>query len=308
MDFVLWKPSKPGEPSWPSPAGIKTQGRPGWHIECSAMSWKHLGQTFDIHGGGIDLVFPHHENEIAQSRSAFHTKVMANYWLHNGFLQVEGEKMAKSLGNFVTIHELLTGWQGYAWPGQALRFNMLRTHYRQPLDWTLAGLDESHKTLWEWYGDLKGKDAVAGGVPGRVLDALFDDLNSPKAIAAMHELHSAGKWGELRTALSFLGFSGDRARLGRHARMKVETGHYSIGGQDVALVHSGVFNPSLSVEQSSLSHAAWDLLAARHAARKAKDFKEADRIRDELAAMGIELKDAKDPKTGELVTTWEVAR
>src|SRR6202035_594719 len=107
MDFVLWKPSKPGEPSWDSPAGIKTPGRPGWHIECSAMSWKHLGETFDIHGGGIDLVFPHHENEIAQSRCAFHTPVMANYWMHNGFLQVEGEKMSKSLGNFVTIHELL---------------------------------------------------------------------------------------------------------------------------------------------------------------------------------------------------------
>ena len=121
MDFVLWKPSKPGEPSWPSPAGIAAPGRPGWHIECSAMSWKHLGKTFDIHGGGIDLVFPHHENEIAQSRCAFHTPVMANYWLHNGFLQVEGEKMAKSAGNFVTIHELLTGWQGYAWPGEALR-------------------------------------------------------------------------------------------------------------------------------------------------------------------------------------------
>ena len=112
MDFVLWKPSKPGEPAWPSPAGIATPGRPGWHIECSAMSWKHLGETFDIHGGGIDLVFPHHENEIAQSRCAFHTPVMANYWMHNGFLQVEGEKMSKSLGNFVTIRELLAGLAG----------------------------------------------------------------------------------------------------------------------------------------------------------------------------------------------------
>ncbi len=111
-DFVLWKPSKPGEPAWPSPAGIKAPGRPGWHIECSAMAWKYLGETFDIHGGGIDLVFPHHENEIAQSRCAFHTPVMANYWMHNGFLQVEGEKMAKSGGNFVTIHELLDKWPG----------------------------------------------------------------------------------------------------------------------------------------------------------------------------------------------------
>jgi cysteinyl-tRNA synthetase len=129
MDFVLWKPSKPGEPAWPSPAGIKTPGRPGWHIECSAMSWKHLGETFDIHGGGIDLVFPHHENEIAQSRCSFHTPVMANYWLHNGFLQVEGAKMSKSEGNFVTIRELLADW-----PGEVLRLNMLRTHYRQPID------------------------------------------------------------------------------------------------------------------------------------------------------------------------------
>ena len=121
MDFVLWKPSKPGEPGWPSPCGIATPGRPGWHIECSAMSWKHLGETFDIHGGGIDLVFPHHENEIAQSRCAFHTQVMANFWMHNGFLQVEGEKMSKSLGNFVTIRELLADW-----PGEVLRLDMLR--------------------------------------------------------------------------------------------------------------------------------------------------------------------------------------
>ena len=120
-DFVLWKPSKPGEPAWPSPSGIAAPGRPGWHIECSAMSWKHLGETFDIHGGGIDLVFPHHENEIAQSRCSFHTPVMANFWMHNGFLQVEGEKMSKSLGNFFTIRELLADW-----PGEVLRFNMLQ--------------------------------------------------------------------------------------------------------------------------------------------------------------------------------------
>jgi cysteinyl-tRNA synthetase len=192
--------------------------------------------------------------------------------------------MAKSLGNFVTIHELLTGWNGYAWPGEALRFNMLRTHYRQPLDWTLVGLDEAHKTLWEWYGDLKGKDVTAAGVPGHVLDALADDLNTPKAITAMHELHSAGKRAELRAALAFLGFSGDRAKMERVR---------SAAGE------ARVTTPKADVDA---------LIAQRHAARKAKNFKEADRIRDELAAMGIELKDAKDPKTGELVTTWEVAR
>src|SRR5215475_1489971 len=141
-DFVLWKPSKPGEPSWPSPADIKAPGRPGWHIECSAMSWKHLGETFDIHGGGIDLVFPHHENELAQTTCAFHASRMANVWMHNGFLQVEGEKMSKSLGNFITIRELLVKW-----PGDVIRMQMLMTHYRQPIDWTVRGLEESYNTL-----------------------------------------------------------------------------------------------------------------------------------------------------------------
>ena len=146
MDFVLWKPSKPGEPAWPSPAGIAAPGRPGWHIECSAMAEKHLGPVFDIHGGGIDLVFPHHENEIAQSRCAHGTPVMARYWLHNGFLQVEGEKMSKSLGNFITIHDLLKDI-GRA---RCVRFNMLRTHYRQPIDWTKKSLEESQATLDRW--------------------------------------------------------------------------------------------------------------------------------------------------------------
>ena len=279
MDFVLWKPSKPGEPSWPSPCGIAAPGRPGWHIECSAMAAAHLGQTFDIHGGGIDLVFPHHENEIAQSRCANRTPIMAQVWMHNGFLQVEGEKMAKSAGNFVTVHELLEGWQGYAWPGEALRFNMLRTQYRQPLDWTLVGLDEAHKTLWEWYGDLEGKEP-ATGVPGPVLDALTDDLNTPKAITELHRLHSAGHWGGLRAALGFLGFSGERSKI---ERVRAKTATAAKADVDA-------------------------LIGARNAARAAKNFKEADRIRGELEAMGIILKDAKDPKTGELTTTWEVAR
>ena len=182
QDFVLWKPSKPGEPSWPSPSGIAEQGRPGWHIECSAMSWKHLGETFDIHGGGIDLVFPHHENEIAQSRCSFHTPFMAHTWMHNGFLQVEGEKMSKSLGNFFTIHDLLQDW-----PGEVLRFNMLRTHYRQPIDWTLKGLEESYATLRHLMGE--GTSAAPQFAPG-VIEALSDDLNTPKAIAELHALHA----------------------------------------------------------------------------------------------------------------------
>src|SRR5689334_11582572 len=184
MDFVLWKPSKEGEPGWSSPAGIKTPGRPGWHIECSAMSWKHLGEVFDIHGGGIDLVFPHHENEIAQSRCAFHTGVMANYWMHNGFLQVEGEKMSKSLGNFFTIREVLADWQG-----DVVRLAMLSTHYTKPINWTVKGLEEAAKAL-ESFFDAAAADAEARPAPP-VLEALADDLNTPKAIAEMHALRNA---------------------------------------------------------------------------------------------------------------------
>src|SRR3954449_6861838 len=175
-DFVLWKPSKPGEPSWPSPSGIKPQGRPGWHIECSAMAWKHLGEKFDIHGGGIDLVFPHHENELAQTCCAFHSDRMANVWMHNGFLQVEGEKMSKSLGNFVTIRELLADW-----PGEVLRLNMLKTHYRSPMDWTVKGLEESAKTLDGWYNFIG--DCQPASEPDQIFtEALRDDLNTPSAI------------------------------------------------------------------------------------------------------------------------------
>src|SRR6202162_1337102 len=178
-DFVLWKPSKPGEPSWPSPAGITVEGRPGWHIECSAMAWKYLGEAFDIHGGGIDLKFPHHENELAQTCCAFHESRMVNFWIHNGFLQVESEKMSKSLGNFVTIRELLNDW-----PGEVLRLNMLKTHYRSPIDWTLKGVEESAKTLddWNWVaGVVEGEQPYVG-----VLEALLDDLNTPQMVASLH--------------------------------------------------------------------------------------------------------------------------
>src|ERR1700754_719470 len=198
MDFVLWKPSKPGEPSWPSPSGIKTPGRPGWHIECSAMSWKHLGETFDIHGGGIDLVFPHHENEIAQSRCAFHTPVMANTWMHNGFLQVEGEKMSKSLGNFITIRELLADW-----PGDVIRVAMLGTHYRQPVNWTLKNLEEAERALGAWFD---AADDGSGPPAAAVIEALADDLNTPKAIAEMHALRNSDDRAGLGSALQFFGF------------------------------------------------------------------------------------------------------
>ncbi len=188
-DFVLWKPSKPGEPSWPSPAGIAAEGRPGWHIECSAMAWAHLGEKFDIHGGGIDLVFPHHENELAQTCCAFHADRMANVWMHNGFLQLESEKMSKSLGNFFTIRDMLGDW-----PGEVLRLTMMKTHYRSPLDWTQRGVEESAKTLDDWYA--VAADAAGGEPSPAVIEALADDLNTAQAIAALHALRHAANTSE----------------------------------------------------------------------------------------------------------------
>ena len=256
MDFVLWKPSSKDMPGWDSPWG---RGRPGWHIECSAMSESLLGESFDIHGGGIDLTFPHHENEIAQSEGAHHGHSFANVWMHNGFLQVEGEKMSKSLGNFFTIRDLLADW-----PGEVLRFNMLRSHYRQPMDWTVAGMRESWNTLERWYGAAKGAAASAPGAD--FLAALADDLNTPQAIA---ELHKASP-GELAAGLILLGFSVDEKNIA--AKVPVD---------------------AAEIDQA---------IANRLAARKNKDFKEADRIRDELVAKGIILKD------GPAGTTWEVKR
>jgi cysteinyl-tRNA synthetase len=287
QDFVLWKPSKPGEPGWPSPAGIKVAGRPGWHIECSAMAWKHLGETFDIHGGGIDLVFPHHENEIAQSRCAFHTPVMASYWMHNGFLQVEGEKMSKSVGNFVTIHELLKDW-----PGEVVRFTMLRTHYRQPIDWTHESLVESGKILDRWYHSIEDEPTIID-IDAEVLDALSDDLNTPRAITRLHAIYS-----EIRGP--------------GHPLEKIQAKHLLVSSaralgilnrtkRDWFLVERSLArSPSSSREIDPKQ--VEELVRRRNVARKSKDFKESDRIRDELAAMGVALKDSKDG------TTWEIAR
>jgi cysteinyl-tRNA synthetase len=274
MDFVLWKPSKAGEPAWPSPAGIKTPGRPGWHIECSAMSWKHLGEIFDIHGGGIDLVFPHHENEIAQSRCAFHTPIMANYWVHNGFLQVEGEKMAKSLGNFVTIRDFLKDW-----PGEVIRLTMLLTHYRQPLNWTANALRESQRTLDHWY-ELT-VDTAPGILCADVIGALADDLNTPKAIASLHELRTEAAKGNTRACGS------------------LKASAQFIGLLQQTAVQWGSFRPaSVAIDENKVTA----LIAARNAARQAKNFQESDRLRDELAKMGVVVKDTKEG------TTWEIAR
>jgi cysteinyl-tRNA synthetase len=275
MDFVLWKPSKPGEPAWDSPAGITTPGRPGWHIECSAMSWKHLGETFDIHGGGIDLVFPHHENEIAQSRCAFHTPVMANYWMHNGFLQLDGEKMSKSLGNISPIREVLGEW-----PGEAIRLAMLQTHYRQPLNWGDTGLSEAKRTLDHWY--QLTADVQPGMMCADVVDALADDLNTPKALAAFHELRAEAAKGS----------TGARACLKASAQLMGLLQH------DAAAWNA--WRPSsVTIDDAKVE----SLIAARNAARKAKDFKEADRIRAELTGQGIELEDRKDG-----TTSWKVKR
>jgi len=273
-DFVLWKPSKPGEPAWPSPAGITAPGRPGWHIECSAMSWKYLGEIFDIHGGGIDLVFPHHEDEIAQSRCAFHTPVMANFWMHNGFLQVEGEKMAKSLGNFVTIRQLLNDW-----PGEVLRLAMLQTHYRQPINWTMSGLIEAQKTLDHWY--VLTAEADSGYLCADALDALADDLNTPKMLAALHELR------------------GEAAKGAKPAAACLKASARLVGLLEKTASHWIAFRPkSIVVDEAKVA----TLIEARAAARKQKNFAESDRIRDELSKMGIVLKDTKDG------TTWEIAR
>jgi cysteinyl-tRNA synthetase len=300
MDFVLWKPSKPKEPSWPSPARIAAPGRPGWHIECSAMSMARLLEPFggglscddpsrnmfDIHGGGIDLVFPHHENEIAQSCCAFGAQRMANVWMHNGFLQVEGEKMAKSLGNFVTINELLntTKFGGRKWSGDVLRLAMLRTHYRQPIDWTVRGLEEAEKTLEDWKRvamPLRAGGASPAELPRRPLyplveHALKDDLNTPAALAAMHRLrdtivHSIDDQQgvtQFSDTLRFLGFLRDEV-----------------------------------TDALELTKEQKQLVEKRRQAREEKNWGESDRIRETLKEQGVFLKDNKDG-----ATTWELKR
>jgi cysteinyl-tRNA synthetase len=283
MDFVLWKPSKPGEPSWPSPSGIAAPGRPGWHIECSAMSWKHLGETFDIHGGGIDLVFPHHENEIAQSRCALHTLVMANYWLHNGFLQVEGAKMSKSEGNFVTIRELLGDW-----PGEVLRLNMLRTHYRQPIDWTVNGLQESQKILDSWYEIVGDTPMEPEAQPDATfVTSLCDDLNTPNTLARLHSIA-----GEIR------GPASEHRQIELKRTLKASgplLGLLSRTRRDY--LESDPLRPV--VDESKVN----GLIENRAKARAAKNFALSDEIRDELARMGVEIEDHRDRPT-----TWKLKK
>ncbi|MGO7038861.1 cysteine--tRNA ligase [Rhizobium acaciae] len=272
-DFVLWKLSSHNEPGWESPWG---RGRPGWHIECSAMSKRYLGDVFDIHGGGLDLIFPHHENEIAQSRCAHGTEVMANVWMHNGFLQVEGRKMSKSEGNFVTIHELLhtESFGGRRWPGQVLRLAMLMTHYREPIDFSIKRLEEAERLLAKW----PATDAGDAAPDESVLNALSDDLNTVAAVQALHALAQA-------------------------AHTDPAVGATFAATADLL----GLLPKKMEIDEAVAS-AVDALVAMRLEMLKAKNFTEADKIRDELTAKGVQLKDGKDPVTGERVTTWEVKR
>lgn len=270
MDFVLWKPSTSEQPGWESPWG---RGRPGWHIECSAMAERLLGDTFDIHGGGTDLIFPHHENEIAQSTCAHGGKALSTYWMHNAMLELSGEKMAKSVGNVQTAHGQLA-----LWPGEVLRLQMLMTHYRHPIDWTEAGSREAKTILDRWYQIV---DAVepAREIPQGVLAALEDDLNTPAAFAEMHKLANAAGQGsntaaaELKSAGRFFAFFG--MSLDAWRRWTPE---------------------GKSIDASAVE----DLIAKRNAARKAKNFAEADRLRGEITAMGVAIEDSSSG------TTWKV--
>ncbi len=270
-DFVLWKQSAKNEPGWHSPWG---RGRPGWHIECSAMAHRYLGETFDIHGGGLDLIFPHHENEIAQTRCSFDSGVMANVWMHNGFLQVEGQKMSKSLGNFVTISELLSTdkFGGEKWSGAVLRLAMLKTHYRQPIDWTKNALEDAQYTLDNWIDAVE--NVAPRDVSSAVFEALADDLNFSDALVELHSLYRNQEYGVLRATLAELGFLD-------------------------ATFNSGVGQAL----DKAIEEIVERQITARLEARKNKNWAESDRIRDELARMGIAIKDNKDG-----TTNWEVKR
>ena len=280
-DFALWKAAKPGEPAWDSPWG---PGRPGWHIECSAMIEKTLGTTIDIHGGGHDLIFPHHENEIAQSECVHDGTPLASIWMHNGFLTMDAEKMSKSLGNVFLVSELTA-----AWPAQALRLALLSAHYRAPLDWTDALILQQVKTLDRLYRALEAVwDADAGpSVPPGLLAALADDLNTPKALAELATLarHANKAQTDAEKARAKAELLGAAQLLGILTQSPA----------DWFAARSG------AAERGTDTAAIEALVAARRQARTDRDWAEADRLRDELAALGVEVTDGKDGSTWRLV-------
>ncbi|MEX0955561.1 MAG: cysteine--tRNA ligase [Rhizobiaceae bacterium] len=361
-DFVLWKESSAEEPGWEATFNVDgmasaIRGRPGWHIECSAMSAAYLGEVFDIHGGGLDLIFPHHENEIAQSRCVHGTDAMANVWMHNGFLQVEGRKMSKSEGNFITIHDLLRSmtFGGRIWDGEVLRLAMLKTHYRQPIDWTVRLLEEAHSNYWSLVDTRYRFEPTE--VDPEFQAALLDDLNTKEAIDTVLRLNERAiegdteAGGRLVASLNLLGFLEDdiqRIGLGwgtgndgsvevleeqipeqmlafvphnapfwgavrRIEKTEIEPGEYvptevveaikrygKFAG-DRASIGDVFYEPKRSLKANEMAGRRLSLIAE-------KNWAEADKIRDELLAQGIQLKDGKDPESGERVTTWEVKR
>ena len=274
MDFVLWKPSSEDQPGWDSPWG---RGRPGWHIECSAMAKALLGDVFDIHGGGLDLQFPHHEDEIAQSCCANGTEEMARFWMHNEMLQVEGKKMSKSLGNFFTVRDLLE----HGVPGEVIRFVMLSTHYRKPMDWTEKKRAEAERTLRKWTVGFTRDGLInkrlADGVPDKgVIDALADDLNTSLAITKLHELFNGAKtdqnWANFKATLSLLGL-GERYNLG------------------ASKTFTRIMDKARFPELQELSDR---LSRARKAAMQSKDFSEVDRLKAAFIEVGLEVRMSKD--------------
>ncbi len=340
-DFVLWKQSVSTEPGWEgnfipnkgyeaefvisdenrhaigaNSNNVIIHGRPGWHIECSAMSEAFLGKTFDIHGGGLDLIFPHHENEIAQSCCAHGTNKMASVWMHNGYVQVEGKKMSKSDGNFVTIHEILSHEIPIAefsnvnennesdrnttaykreWNGLSARLSMLQTHYREPIDWTTKRFDESSNELAQWYEIIRGNhiDLINSTQPPEAfVEALYSDLNISSAITMLRKAAKNGDVKFLGQGMKLLGLLNKNWLL----------------NDDIIIER----NSKISEEQDSLIQQRLSQLRNADSLEKSPEkfalFAEADRIRDELLEQGIQLKDGKDPDTGERVTTWEVKR
>jgi len=281
-DFVLWKPSTPDLPGWDSPWG---RGRPGWHLECSCMIEKHLGRTIDIHGGGVDLVFPHHENEIAQSTCAHGGDTFVRYWMHNGFVNVDKEKMSKSIGNVLLVHDLLDQA-----PGEAIRLALLNAHYRQPLDWTDDGLAQAKARLDRLYralGSLEGVDPAPDTGPNAAfLVALNDDLNTPKALASLFDLAR-----QANTATD----DAEKSRI--KGELVASAGLMGLLQQDPESWFAGETSGDDGPDAERIER----LIEARQNAKAAKDYAEADRIRDELAAANIVLED------GPAGTTWRRA-